>query len=176
MTTFSQPAWGSTIWECPGEGSNLHLIAETWPSTMRVCQFRHPGKGASRDIRRSPPEDSIGYRCPAKTSSRDRRAATRKSPPWPGAPDQTSKAKPSAEGQFRSMRSAFMRGKSNTARGRCCVDEHRRKRVPEYRARIGCGANRLYRGAVSPPKPGGVEHDASARPPARHRPRSGSVR
>ena len=30
---------------CPGEGSNLHPITGTWPSTMRVCQFRHPGWG-----------------------------------------------------------------------------------------------------------------------------------
>ncbi len=28
---------------CPGEGSNLHPLTGTWPSTMRVCQFRHPG-------------------------------------------------------------------------------------------------------------------------------------
>ena len=31
--------------KCPGEGSNLHSLAATWPSTMRVCQFRHPGLG-----------------------------------------------------------------------------------------------------------------------------------
>ena len=28
---------------CPGQESNLHSLAGTWPSTMRVYQFRHPG-------------------------------------------------------------------------------------------------------------------------------------
>ena|GEM_PF-3944662 len=36
----------SRVHECPGEGSNLHSLAATWPSTMRVCQFRHPGAPA----------------------------------------------------------------------------------------------------------------------------------
>ena len=29
--------------DCPGGDSNPHSLAATWPSTMRVCQFRHPG-------------------------------------------------------------------------------------------------------------------------------------
>src|SRR5690606_6053521 len=37
--------------DCPGEGSNLHPIAGTWPSTMRVCQFRHPGSQTKKGIR-----------------------------------------------------------------------------------------------------------------------------
>ena len=28
---------------CRGRDSNPHALAGTWPSTMRVCQFRHPG-------------------------------------------------------------------------------------------------------------------------------------
>ena len=28
---------------CPEQESNLHLQKETWPSTMRVYQFRHLG-------------------------------------------------------------------------------------------------------------------------------------
>lgn len=28
---------------CPGLESNQHALAGTWPSTMRVCLFRHPG-------------------------------------------------------------------------------------------------------------------------------------
>src|SRR5439155_23083637 len=38
---------------CPGEGSNLHPLTGTWPSTMRVCQFRHPGKPKQK---RHPPQ------------------------------------------------------------------------------------------------------------------------
>ena len=29
--------------KCRGRDLNPHRIAPTWPSTMRVCQFRHPG-------------------------------------------------------------------------------------------------------------------------------------
>ncbi len=29
--------------QCPEQESNLHPLMRTWPSTMRVYQFRHPG-------------------------------------------------------------------------------------------------------------------------------------
>ena len=29
--------------QCPGQESNLHSLAGTWPSTMRVYHFRHLG-------------------------------------------------------------------------------------------------------------------------------------
>ncbi len=28
---------------CPEQESNLHSVTGTWPSTMRVYHFRHPG-------------------------------------------------------------------------------------------------------------------------------------
>ena len=37
-------------WDCPGGDSNPHSLKATWPSTMRVCQFRHPGGEAKGPI------------------------------------------------------------------------------------------------------------------------------
>ena len=30
--------------KCPEQESNLHALTDTWPSTMPVYQFQHPGR------------------------------------------------------------------------------------------------------------------------------------